>query len=300
MKYTLPILSILLVLSISNAWSDEHTETLNKQLDQIEAQLPNELGPAQRMMEQLLESHPNHAEVNYYCGVIYGLRANEGMFSAMRNAQKSRECTERAVVLEPTNMKYQLAAFNYYASAPGIVGGGEKKARAKAAEIAELDELQGVLAHVRVISVFDKNNYTAALTQVLANYPGEPRLQLRLGLQLQSVGNYAEAHDLFLKASRNISDNPEVKATQINALYQLARNAVFSKARIEEGITSMKRYIALFDTSLELPDLPWAHARLAQLMKLAENNDGMKHHRKLAQKLGRTNDDDLHELLARL
>lgn len=297
--------AILTFMSSTNIRAEENSPALDAELQRIEAHLPNELRPAQRLMERLLEQYPEHPQVNYYCGVIYGLRAGEGMLSAMRNAPKSRECTEKAVALEPTNLKYQLAALNYYLNAPSIVGGGEEKARAKAADIAALDKLQGALAHLRVVNVFDNDNYTAALTQAVVENPNEPSLELRLGLQKQAEGDYAHAHTLFMQAARlhagnTLSEDPEVRSAQLNARYQVARNAVFSGIYVQEGIQSMEAYIHAFDNSLELPELAWAHARMAQLMSIAGNASGVETHRQLAQQLGNASDKALYELLDRL
>jgi len=288
------------MVTAPNTWGNDASVSLESQIQQIEALFPNELRPAQRIMERLLKSHPEHPEVNYYCGMIYGLRAGEGMLSAMRNAPKSRKCTEKAVSLEPTNMKYQLAALNYYLNAPGVVGGGEDKARAKATEIAALDALQGTLAQLRVVNVFDTENYTTALTEAVATHPNEPRLELRLGLQKQSEGDYASAHVLFMQAATELSEDSELRAAQLNARYQVGRNAVFSGEYIQEGIDSMERYIQAFDTTLEIPELPWAHARMAQLMKIADDPAGLERHRQLAMQLGRANDEALYNLLAAL
>lgn len=305
MKHILILTVAACTFATVNTWAQNNSQALEPQLQQIEAHLPNELGPAQRLMERLLEQYPEDPQVNYYCGVIYGLRAGEGMLSAMRNASRSRKCTEKAVALEPTNMKYQLAALNYYLNAPSIVGGGETKARAKAADITTIDNLQGTLAQLRVVNVFDANNYTAALTQAMTKHPNEPRLKLRLGLQKQAEGDYAGAHTLFkqaamLQADSALSEHPEIRAAQLNARYQVARNAVFSGIDVQDGIQSMEAYILAFDNDLELPELAWAHARMAQLMKLDNNEAGVETHRQLAQQLGQENDKALYELLDRL
>jgi len=298
-KYSFAI-SAIAFLTITNTWANTAEAPVDKQLQQLDVHLPKALVPAQAIVEKLLVSHPNHPEVNYYCGVVYGLRAGEGVFSAMRYARKSRDCTEKAVTLEPTNLTYQLAALNYYLNAPAIVGGGESKARAKATDIAALDAVQGALAQLRVVNVFDADNYGKTLVSLVNRHPNDPRLELRLGLYKQQQGHYQAAHKLFSKAARNHFEDTELKAAQLNALYQVGRNAVFSGTHINEGITSIEQYIAVFDPALELPDMAWAHARLAQLMKMAGNEEGLEIQRQRAQQMGDANDDALHELLAQL
>ncbi|WP_417664301.1 hypothetical protein [Pseudidiomarina donghaiensis] len=214
MKHILILTIAACTFATVNTWAQHNSQALEPELQQIEAHLPNELGPAQRLVERLLEQYPEDPQVNYYCGVIYGLRAGEGMLSAMRNASRSRKCTEKAVALEPTNMKYQLAA--------------------------------------------------------------------------------------MLQADSALSEHPEIRAAQLNARYQVARNAVFSGIDVQDGIQSTEAYILAFDNDLELPELAWAHARMAQLMKLDNNEAGVETHRQLAQQLGQENDKALYELLDRL
>ena len=75
-----------------------------------------------------------------WLGRIYGEKADRaGFLSAAGLAKKSRSAFERAVELDPRNWEARKDLAEFYASAPGIVGGGKDKAREQAEAIRALN-----------------------------------------------------------------------------------------------------------------------------------------------------------------
>ncbi|RTE85588.1 MULTISPECIES: lipopolysaccharide assembly protein LapB [Gammaproteobacteria] len=288
---------LLIALIVCSTQLNAEEQHVNSLVENIEIHFPDRLNQAQQFMEQALDIAPNHAQVNYYCGVIYGIRASEGIMKAMRFAGKSRRCLENAVTLEPRNLTYRLALFNYYLSAPSIVGGGEEAAKQEMRNIQELDEVQGAVAHLRIVREFDTERYSEELHKMAEQYPQATNIQLRLGLNLQEHGEYELAHESFVRIT---SQGFEHDDTYFNALYQIGRNAVFSHQRVSQGIEAMERYITDYNSELEIPDLPWAYARMAQLQSLENNADLVTHYKNLALENSANNDRELHDLMAQL
>jgi tetratricopeptide (TPR) repeat protein len=137
-------------------------------------------------------------------GDAYGLSAQKaGLFSQLGFARKCLAAYEKGVALDPQNVSARYALFNFYRSAPSLVGGGMDKARAQAQEIQKLDVLRGTLALVE-ISVADKK-YAEAF---------------------ETLENYRRSH-------------PEA----LDAVYQIGRMAVLSGLQLDEGAAALKEYL---------------------------------------------------------
>ena len=100
--------------------------------------------------------------------------------------------------------KRQYALFNFYRSAPAIIGGGADKARTQAQEIQKLDVVRGTLALVE-LSVADKKYEEA----------------------FETLENFRRSH-------------PEA----LDAVYQIGRVAALSGQRLDVGAAALKEYLA--------------------------------------------------------
>ena len=80
----------------------------------------------------------------------------------------------------------------------------------------------------------------------------------------------------------------------LNTLYQLGRNAVFSELHTQRGIDSLNLFIVNFEKDNGLPPLEWGHYRIAQLYELVGNKKMIQFHLKEARK---SNDQQLLELI---
>lgn len=73
--------------------------------------------------------------------------ANEGqksgMFGAARYASKTKDEFEKAVALNPKYVEARFGLVQFYASAPGIMGGSYDKAFEQAKEIKAIDPIVG-------------------------------------------------------------------------------------------------------------------------------------------------------------
>ena len=80
---------------------------------------------------------PGNSRFHLWLGRVYGEKADRANFlAAAVLAGKVREEFERAVQLNPQDVDARLDLAEFYLSAPGIVGGGEQKAREQARSIA--------------------------------------------------------------------------------------------------------------------------------------------------------------------
>jgi len=138
-------------------------------------------------------------------GDAYGLSAQKaGLFSKLGFARKCLAAYEKGAALDPQSVNARYALFNFYRSAPAIVGGGVDKARTQAQEIQKLDAVRGTLA-LAELSIADKK--------------------------------YEEAFEALENLHRS---RPEA----LDAVYQIGRVAALSGLRLDDGTASLKEYLA--------------------------------------------------------
>ena len=97
--------------------------------------------------EKAVALDPRSSIYHEWLGKVYGEKASHAsMFSALSLARKARKEFEKAVELDQKNFSAYQALIEFDCSAPGIVGGGEDKARPEIANLALLDPAEGYYA----------------------------------------------------------------------------------------------------------------------------------------------------------
>jgi tetratricopeptide (TPR) repeat protein len=113
--------------------------------------------------EKAVALDPNSGVNHLWLGRIYGEKADRaGFMKAAGLAKKVRTEFERAVQLDPDSWEARTDLAEFYLEAPGIVGGGEDKARAQA-DI--LQNLNPGMAHWVRARIAQKNKKTDAAEQ---------------------------------------------------------------------------------------------------------------------------------------
>jgi tetratricopeptide (TPR) repeat protein len=99
--------------------------------------------------ERAVALAPENSDYHLMLGRAYGRKAEQAnWFSAFSLAKKSRREFEEAVRLNPANFLAQSDLIEFYARAPGIVGGGDDKALQQIDALAKIDPLEARLARV--------------------------------------------------------------------------------------------------------------------------------------------------------
>ncbi|MEI9813286.1 MAG: tetratricopeptide repeat protein [Acidobacteriota bacterium] len=86
---------------------------------------------------------PARSMIHLWLGRAWGRRAESNKFMALSWARKAKDAFERAVNLDNKNVEALDDLFEYYVSAPGIVGGGLDKAETVAKQVASIDPAKG-------------------------------------------------------------------------------------------------------------------------------------------------------------
>jgi tetratricopeptide (TPR) repeat protein len=168
------------------------------------ALMRNEQEEAVKWLEKATALAPRSSPYFRALGDAYGLSAQKaGLFSKLGFARKCLAAYEQGVALDPQSVNARYALFNFYRSAPAIIGGGVDKARTQAQEIQKLDVVRGTLA-LAELSVADKKYEKA----------------------FEALENLRRSH-------------PEA----LDAVYQIGRVTALSGLRLDEGAASLKEYL---------------------------------------------------------
>src|SRR5579859_5144187 len=115
---------------------------------------------AESSCKKAVSLDPGNGRFHYWLGRVYGEKADRANFiSAPGLAGKMRGEFERAVQLNPKDLEARLDLAEFYIDAPGIIGGGEQKAREQAQAIASVNSGREHWIYARIA---EKKKDTAA------------------------------------------------------------------------------------------------------------------------------------------
>jgi tetratricopeptide (TPR) repeat protein len=197
--------------------------------------------------EALVEQRPEDGKAWLWLGNAYGRSALEaGLLTKASWAGKCRDAYEKAVALLPQDPDARFSLMQYYAQAPGFLGGGEDKAREQVEALAKIGPAWGHMGRAALLSREDKDDeavaaYVAAVEADPANY------RATLGLISMHLGakRYPQARGVAEKALARDAADPV-------GLYMVGRIAVDDGQHIEDGVRSLDAYIALAERPEEL------------------------------------------------
>ena len=190
--------------------------------------------------QKAVSLQPNNSEFHLWLGRTYGEKADAvNFFSAASLAKKVRTEFEQAVQLDPTSVMARTDLAEFYLEAPGIVGGGQDKARAQAEQVAKLDPakahwIQGRIAEKNKDVGTAEKEYRAAID---ASHGGA-NAWLNLALFYRKADRLDDMHDALKKAASAPMDQPEVLVDAASTLLRANRDLPFAKELVRRYLSS--------------------------------------------------------------
>jgi tetratricopeptide (TPR) repeat protein len=190
--------------------------------------------------EKAVSLQPDNGEYHLWLGRSYGEKADASNFlSAAGLAKKVRTQFERAVQLDPDNVGARTDLAEFYLEAPGIVGGGQDKARAQADMVAKLNPakahwIQGRLAEKNKDLTAAEKEYRAAIDAS----EGGANAWLNLALFYRKNDRLDEMHDALKKAVAAPMDQPEVLVDAASTLLRANRDLPFATQLVRRYLAS--------------------------------------------------------------
>lgn len=182
---------------------------------------------------------PNNSRYHRWMGHVYGEKADRAnLLLAAGLAGKTREELERAVQLNPKDVDTRVDLAEFYLEAPGIVGGGEDKARAQASVIGLTDPAREHWVYARIA---EKNHDTATAEREYGSMievsNGDSEAWLNLALFFRHQKRYHEMEQTLIKASQARMSKPDVLVDVAQNLYRIGRDTALA-------IQLLRRYLA--------------------------------------------------------
>src|SRR5271154_4385982 len=136
--------------------------------------------------ERAVAIDPKSSVYHEWLGRAYGEKAeHSSMFSALGLARKTHREFEVAVELDEKNFAARQALIEYYCAAPGIVGGGEEKAKPEIEKLQAMDASEGHYA--TGVCRKEKKDFAGADAEFKAALESHPK---RADL-IYDIGEYA-------------------------------------------------------------------------------------------------------------
>jgi len=190
--------------------------------------------------EKAISIEPNNGEYHLWLGRTYGEKADSSnFFTAAGLAKKVRNEFERAVALDPNNVIARVDLAEFYLEAPGIVGGGQDKARAEAARVAKLNPakahwIQGRLAEKNKDLTAAEQEYKSAIDAS----QGGANAWLNLGLFYRKNNRLDEMQEALKRAAAAPMDEPEVLVDAASTLLRANRDLPFATQLVRRYLAS--------------------------------------------------------------
>ncbi|MBN2241580.1 MAG: tetratricopeptide repeat protein [Acidobacteria bacterium] len=166
---------------------------------------------AVKAMEKAVQMKPSNAMYRLWLGRAYGSRAENRIFG-FNDARRVIREFKKAGELEPENIDIRFDLLEFYAQAPGIVGGGKDKAWAEAGLISRLMPEKGYIARATVYRQEGKWDLAEKeLRQATLDYPSEAAAHKDLAQFFLDRRDFSRA---LASARKALELNPASKQTR--------------------------------------------------------------------------------------
>ena len=189
--------------------------------------------------EKAVSLSPDKSNYHLWLGRAYGEKADaSSFFSAAGLARKVRVSFERAVELDGSNVQARSDLAEFYMEAPGIMGGGQDKARGQADALLKIAPAKGHWVLGRIAEK-NKDNGTAEreFKAALDATHGSAEGWLDLAIFYQRTGRMSDLDSAIEKLNVAPLKNPE---TLVDAGITLLR----SEHNLPMAAQLLKRYLA--------------------------------------------------------
>ncbi len=230
-------------------------------------------GPAVDWFERAVALDSTNAMYWDRLGQAYAGHALEAaFFFKYKLARRCKSAFEHAVALDSTNLDARTDVIEYYAQAPGIVGGDKDRARAMSIilqSFAPFSGLQSLLLTCRVSH--DRTCVRATADTIMSTFPDSALGYVAMARWFSDTAEYDSA---FAVLDRRLATRPDDWPT----LLELGQVATLSGQRLDQAATALERFIAspFAANPSKRVQLSGAHYRLGHVFALTNQPDSAR------------------------
>ncbi|MEK7401785.1 MAG: tetratricopeptide repeat protein [Gemmatimonadota bacterium] len=241
------------------------------------ALIENDGDEAVRRLERAVELDGSKAAYHAWLGnAIREVTPRAGKIRMALNARRMRREWERALQLDPDQIDARAGLIQFYAMAPGVMGGSMDKARAQAAEIARRNAMRGALARGLIAEV--EGNVAAeeaTYRQAVIAAPDSSAGYFALANMLARTGRGDDAFAVLVRYAERRPDDRWV-------LYYTGRVAGVSGLQPDRGERALNQFLASPSVDANVVFLAGAHYWLGQIASKREMKDVAREHYRTA------------------
>jgi Flp pilus assembly protein TadD len=220
---------------------------------------------AESRCKRAIELQPNNSGFHRWLGRIYGQKAERATLP-IGLALKTRDEFHRAAELDPADTNAAIDVAEYYLEAPGMMGGGQDKAREQAKVIAKISPAQEHWVYARIA---EKNkDYPTAeheYRQMIEVSKGNAEAWLNLGFFYRNRKRFDDMEQAFVKMNQAPMPAREVLVEAANSLLRTGRAFSFA-------VELLRRYFA--EGPVEEAPAFKAHNLLGQILEKQADKAG--------------------------
>src|SRR5256885_8591100 len=210
--------------------------------------------------EKAVALEPQNSVFHEWLGRAYGEKAEHaGMFSGMSLAKKTRKEFDTAVQLDERNFSARQALIEFDCSAPGIVGGGEDKARPNIAKLAAMDIAEGHYAAGNCRR--QKKDFAEADAEFTAALESHPK-SINL---IYDIGDYAVKHNQPERLIAVSNQGEQLAPSDPRGKYYRAIALIMTKTQPGEAERLLREYLQRAPIRNTFPHPRDAHEWLGHL-----------------------------------
>ena len=210
--------------------------------------------------ERAVAIDPKSSVYHEWLGRAYGEKAeHSSMFSALGLARKTHREFEVAVELDEKNFAARQALIEFDCAAPGIVGGGEEKAKPEIEKLLAMDASEGHYA--TGVCRKDKKDFAAADAEFKLALESHPK---RADL-IYDIGDYAMRRSQAERLLEVAEIGERASPSDPRGMFYRAVGLILTKEKPEAAEKMLRAYLEKAPKRAEYPRYSTAHEWLGRL-----------------------------------
>lgn len=225
--------------------------------------------------ERAVGLDPKNSTYHEWLGKTYGEKADHaGMFSAMSLAKKTNKELQIAVELDQRNFSARQALIEFQCSAPGIVGGGEDKARLQIEKLEAMDAAEWHFAKGNCR--WQKKDFATADTEFTLALQSNPKA----AALIYDIGDYGMKRGQADRLVQVAELGEKVAPADPRGKFYRALSLILNKERPEHAERLLREYLEMAPVRSGYPRPTRVHEWLGRLLEdRAQREAALKEYR---------------------